>query len=475
MLECDKRNQTVVKLNNVSLHYSLYRSQNDRIKEALHPYRKKYHKIFFALKDINLEINKGEILGVVGRNGSGKSTLLKIITGVLAPSTGSVQVKGALAAILELGAGFHPDYTGIENIYFYGSVLGLKREFLESQIDSIVKFTNIGEFINQPIKTYSSGMKARLAFAVNTAIDPDILILDEVLAVGDSLFQRKCYAKMEEFLKKGKTIIFVSHSIASVNEMCTKAILIDNGEMILEGSAELVTMNYSRLLFERSENVESLRKDLIKLNLDIPFKNRFTTKKQESSFSNKGSKVEPNKKSEKIETNYLKAELFPEMLTESKITQKNMDVDIHSIKMKTVTGETVNMLVSGEKYVFSYKVMFNVSLNNVLLNYIIKTTRGIKLSGARYPKIKRPIPEVAAGIEYQCDWKFDCKLLKGKYYCNVNVYYFVEGERKVATMIRDAFLFEVRERKDENKQIESSCIFDMGQQLTVTLTEKLLD
>ena len=177
-----------VKIENVSKYYKLYNSPKDRLKEALHPQGKPYHNKFFALSDINLSVKKGEIVGIIGSNGSGKSTLLKLIAKVLIPNIGTIEVNGSISALLELGAGFNPDFTGIDNLYFYATILGLPKTVIDEKIEDILTFADIGEYINQPLKTYSNGMKARLGFAIATEIDPDILIIDEVLAVGDAAF-----------------------------------------------------------------------------------------------------------------------------------------------------------------------------------------------------------------------------------------------------------------------------------------------
>lgn len=192
--------------------YKLYNQPIDRLKEALNPFKKSYHKDFYALNDVSFEIKKGETVGIIGKNGAGKSTLLKIITGVLTPTSGSVQVNGKIASLLELGAGFNPDYTGLENIYFQGSLMGYTREEMESKVDDILTFADIGEFIHQPVKTYSSGMFARLAFSVAINVEPDILIVDEALSVGDMAFQAKCFNKFKEFQRLNKTILFVTNS-----------------------------------------------------------------------------------------------------------------------------------------------------------------------------------------------------------------------------------------------------------------------
>ena len=213
-----------VKIENVSKIFKLYSSNKDRFKEALSIKKKKYHRDFFALKDINLEIKKGEVLGFLGKNGAGKSTLLKIITGVLNPSEGNVKTIGKISALLELGAGFNMEYTGIENIYLNATLMGIEKKEIDAKIQDIIDFADIGDFINQPVRSYSSGMFARLAFSVAINVDPEILIVDEALSVGDMAFQEKSITKMKEIMKSGTTIIFVSHSLPSIRNFCERAI-----------------------------------------------------------------------------------------------------------------------------------------------------------------------------------------------------------------------------------------------------------
>ena len=234
----------IIEISEVSKSYKLYKSPGDRLKEALHPFKKKYHEDFFALKDISFDIQKGEMVGVLGKNGSGKSTLLKLIARVLVPSSGSVKVTGKISALLELGAGFNPNFTGLQNIYFYGTILGFSKEKMDAKIDSILAFADIGRFIHQPIKTYSSGMRARLAFAVSTEVDPEILIIDEVLAVGDMRFAAKCLRRMHEIREQDKTVILVTHDASKVAVFCNRAIWLKDGAIEAIGDAKLITEQY---------------------------------------------------------------------------------------------------------------------------------------------------------------------------------------------------------------------------------------
>ncbi len=225
--------------------YHLYDSPKHRLREALHPFRKKYHREFWALKDVSLKVAKGECFGIIGKNGSGKSTLLQLLCGVLQPTTGTCAIRGRMSSLLELGTGFDPELTGRENVYMNGAIIGFDKARMDGRIDSIIEFADIGDFIDQPVKTYSSGMFVRLAFAAAVNVDPDILIIDEALAVGDLRFQKKCKEKMNEFKDRGKTIILVSHSMSEISTMCQKALFLQNGKPVLIGEPSAVINAYT--------------------------------------------------------------------------------------------------------------------------------------------------------------------------------------------------------------------------------------
>lgn len=237
-------NTNILEVANLTKIYKLYSSPKDRLKESISITNKKYHKDFFALKNISFEIKKGESFGLIGKNGSGKSTLLKLITGVLTPTSGKIKSFGKIAALLELGAGFNPELTGIENIYLNGTLSGATKAEIDTKLTDIINFADIGDFINQPVKVYSSGMFARLAFSVAINIDPDILIVDEALSVGDIKFQQKCLRKMKTFQESNKTIIFVSHDITSIENLCNKALWLDNGTIASIGNSKEVCQKY---------------------------------------------------------------------------------------------------------------------------------------------------------------------------------------------------------------------------------------
>ena len=237
-----------VQVSNLEKAYKLYDKPSDRLKEALGLSRKKKYKEHYALKGVDLTIYQGETVGIIGTNGSGKSTILKIITGVLNPTKGSVQVKGRISALLELGAGFNMEYNGIENIYLNGTMIGFSSKEIDAKLNDILSFADIGDYVYQPVKTYSSGMFVRLAFAVAINIEPEILIVDEALSVGDVFFQAKCYHKFEEFKKMGKTIVFVSHDLSSVSKYCDRVVLLNQGVKLGEGSPKKMIDAYKQVL-----------------------------------------------------------------------------------------------------------------------------------------------------------------------------------------------------------------------------------
>lgn len=424
-------NNIVISIKNVSKYYRLYNSPKDRLREALSRKEKMFHKKFYATKNLNLKIKQGEILGIVGKNGSGKSTLLKLITRVLVPDEGSIEINGKISALLELGSGFNPEFTGIQNIFFYGTILGFSKETMEEKLDDILSFADIGDFINQPLKTYSSGMKSRLGFAVAVHIDPEILILDEVLAVGDAIFKRKCYAKMEEFFKSGKTIIYVSHDANSVRELCTRAIFLDAGNIILDSDAKTVTTYYEKYVFAKQSNKEQIKQEIENLSsneiqthsIKENTKNRIITHKEE--------------------IHQLNDYFIPDFIPKSTVEFKNYNVMISDMLIKNSNGTRVNVLVHGKEYTYCYRVKFGLTAQNVSVSMNIKNEKGVPLSGASLSTFKREIPIVSKGEEIEVVWSFKCQLLPATYFLNTGSSSLVNGERVVLHRIIDCCCFKV--------------------------------
>ena len=276
-------NGVAIRAHNLSKVYKLYDRSVDRLKESLHPFRRSYHHDFYALKDVSFEIRKGETLGIIGKNGSGKSTLLKIIAGVLTPSGGDLEVRGKVSALLELGIGFNPEMTGLENTYFSGTIMGYSREEMDAKVDDILAFADIGDFIHQPMKSYSSGMFVRLAFAVATKVDPEILVVDEALAVGDIFFQSKCMLMLRKMIDSGVTLLFVSHDTSSVTNLCRRAIYLEQGVVKAAGEALSVTDQYLRdmrqLIYRASPESESPARELLNVEQGVPVDDPVTAAK----------------------------------------------------------------------------------------------------------------------------------------------------------------------------------------------------
>lgn len=237
-------NEIAIQISNLTKTFKIFDKPTDRVKESLNPFGKRYSRDFYALRNVSLNIYRGETIGVIGKNGAGKSTLLKMITGVLTPTSGEIKVNGRIASLLELGAGFNPEMTGIENIYLNGTIMGYTKEEMDAKVQEIVDFADIGDFINQQVKMYSSGMFARLAFAVNVSVKPDILIVDEALSVGDIFFQTKCFKRMEKLKEQGVTVLFVSHDMGSIRQLCSKCLWLDNGTSRQYGNVDEVAAAY---------------------------------------------------------------------------------------------------------------------------------------------------------------------------------------------------------------------------------------
>lgn len=256
--------KTVIKVEHLSKLYKIFDKPSDRVKESLYPFRKRFSRDFYALNDVCFEVRRGECIGLLGKNGAGKSTLLKLLTGVLTPSSGKVEIDGKISALLELGGSFNPEMTGMQNIFFNGTLMGYTKKEIKEKLPTILEFADIGDFINQPVKMYSSGMFARLAFAVSVNVEPDILIVDEVLAVGDLRFQMKCMDKMKKLMSGGTTVLFVSHDINAVRRLCNRAIWIDNGNLILDADVNTVGDRYVEYIRSNVSNVNKDNDDNLK-------------------------------------------------------------------------------------------------------------------------------------------------------------------------------------------------------------------
>lgn len=366
-----------IKVEKLSKVYKLYDKISDRFKESLGLTNKKLYTEHYALRDVSFEVKKGETVGIIGTNGSGKSTILKIITGVLNPTDGLVKVDGRISALLELGAGFNQEYTGIQNIYLNGTMMGFSQEEIDKKLDDIVAFADIGDFINQPVKTYSSGMFVRLAFAVAINIDPEILIVDEALSVGDVFFQAKCYKKFEEFKNNGKTILFVSHDLGSISKYCTRVVLLNQGTKLIEGKPKEVVDVYKKVLVNQlSNNKEELK----------------TEKKEEKGKWKESLLINPNT----VEYGNKKAEIIDfAVLDENQVITNNIcKGDMFSIKMK---------------------VKFNEKIIDPIFAFTIKDLKGTEITGTNTMVEKISISNVNVNDEKEITFCQKIDLQGGEY------------------------------------------------------------
>jgi lipopolysaccharide transport system ATP-binding protein len=406
----------VIDISEVSKRYEVYSNSKDRLKQMLFRGRRKYYKEFWALRNINLQVSKGETVGIVGVNGSGKSTLLQIIAGTLTQTTGTVSVNGRVAALLELGSGFNPDFTGRENVYLNGAILGINRSEMEVLFSDITDFAGIGDFIDQPISSYSSGMVVRLAFAVQVMIPKDILIVDEALAVGDELFQRKCYSKIDEFKHSGGTILFVSHSGSTVIELCDRAVLLDNGEHIITGSSKSVINLYHKFLYtvpERKERIRSeIKEQMIELEAEM------VNTHQQNDIEMKGYVGQ----SATPDYSTLKSYFDPDLLTHLNSVEYDSDgTHIFSPGITDEYGESANILLAGHRYYFQYKVKFSKSHRNVRFGFLIKTPTGFGLGGGVSARQRHGLKIVPENVELVVKFSFVPKLNAGIYFLNGGV------------------------------------------------------
>lgn len=427
-----------IELNNASKFYKLYGSHQDRLKEALHPRGKKYHSEFFALKDVDLKVSKGEVLGIVGKNGSGKSTLLKLICRVLEPSSGSVECAGKISALLELGAGFNPEFTGLQNIYFYATIVGMSRAEIEEKLEDIISFADIGDFIQQPLRTYSSGMRSRLGFAVAVHIDPEILILDEVLAVGDELFRRKCHAKMEEFFRGGKTIIYVSHDANSVNQLCTRAVFLHEGKILLDGPPSMVTKYYQKYLYSTMARKTAVLDEIRALRRGD---HGMLPSGHEGDPA--GVAVRAQEQGEQLLPYYL-----DRLVPKSTVEYRNHAVDIYNPQLATEDGKRVNVLVFGGRYRYTitYKSAASHAINDVAFGCDIKNSKGVILmSVGSVPSYGSGLylQTLEAGDEIRIAYEFSCKLAPGLYFIDSGLSSFESGQQEVLNRVVDVMCFKV--------------------------------
>lgn len=391
-----------IRAHRLEKRYRLYGSPTDRLLESLWPGLRKGHasEEVQALQPLSLQIRQGETVGIVGRNGSGKSTLLQLICGTLQPSGGSVHVNGRIGALLELGSGFNPEFTGIENIYLNGSILGLSREDIDLRLDTILSFADIGSFVERPVRTYSSGMALRLAFAVQACVDPDVLVIDEALAVGDETFQKKCFNRLSELKEKGSSILFVTHSCPSIVQHCDRALLLDKGHARWFGSPEVTTTLYQRLTSSREQSwsrshvelgqklARSRRQDLLEHGADT-----------------RSSGLQP-----------LEPFLDPALKPETTQQYPDRGVRIETIRILGPNGQPANTLPLNTPFTLEFQYFSEREFHDIRFACHIANSQGTRVAGQVYPSIHGYRPSVKAQESFRLRFDFQGGLQPGLYF-----------------------------------------------------------
>ena len=447
--------EDAIEVANLSKCHHIYDQPHHRLLQLFAFNRKRFYKEFWALRDVSFKINKGETVGIIGANGSGKSTLLQLICGTLNVSDGHIKTSGRIAALLELGSGFNPEFTGRENIFLYASILGLHMDEIKARFEEIISFAAIGEFIEQPIKTYSSGMVIRLAFAVAINVDPQILIVDEALTVGDERFQRKCFSKIEAMQKNGTTILFVSHSATTIVELCNRAILLDHGELLASGVPKNIVAAYHKLLYsspgQRNEYRNAIKSDSDQINI----------------ASEIVREVEPIESEENLIESYVE-----DLISQSILEYEPRGALISEIAIQTLDGRLVNNLVRGRRYKYTYQVRFTEQCNAVRFGMLIKGINGHEYGGSTsHPVCSGGIKLVESDSCWNVSFIFACSLAPGIYFLNAGVLGDINHEEVYLHRLIDAAVFKVQSEDNVKMtgvidfQIESMLQCDFGQSM----------
>lgn len=416
-------NEIVIKIEKLKKDYKMYKSKKARLMEAIFPFYQK-HETFSAINNLNLEIRKGEVVGILGRNGAGKSTLLKMITGVVTQTSGKLSVNGKISSLLELGAAFNPELTGVENIYQHGQVMGLNNEQIEATKQEVIDFADIGDHLYQPVKTYSSGMFARLAFACAINVNPDILIVDEVLSVGDMAFQLKCFKKFEQFKEKGKTILFVTHNVSDIIRNCTRTIILSKGEKIFDG--------------EVKEGVEKYKKIIVKLDEDRKKIKEIEQIKKENEIKQNNQKIDNKPKWNK---NYT--------INPNIIEYGNGKADVIDFGIFDTDGNILTTIENDKEIVLKSKVIFNEKVVDPIFTMTVKDFKGLDMMGTNTVQEKIVTGEFARGDIAIAEFKQKISLAPNRYTLSFSCTHFkADGELEVLSRKYDALLVEITSNKD---------------------------
>ncbi|MDM8532069.1 ABC transporter ATP-binding protein [Anaerolineales bacterium HSG25] len=432
-----------ISVEQVSKIYALYNTPTDRLKQSLwyalpsflHANKTPvFSRQFWALREASFQIKQGETVGIIGRNGSGKSTILQMIAGTLTPSHGQIQVRGKVAALLELGSGFNPEFTGRENVYMNGAILGMSVPEIDAIYDQIVSFADIGPYINQPVKFYSSGMFVRLAFSVQAFVPKEVLIVDEALSVGDAAFQRKCMVQLERFRAEGGTVLLVSHDTQTIIRQCARSLLLSYGHLVLDGPSKLVCDTYQKILFSTPEEekaiLEQARQTVLK-NLD----EAVLVQKDKGENEEKGL-VSPLNKADLSPSSTVsnrglpipEARFDPHLPQPEETSYSNGVAEITDCAFYTLTGEQVNVLVVGERYEWIYRVSFKQEAREVTFGMMIKTIDGIDLSGVVTSQDGLFVKKINALTVMEARFALTINLIPGNYFLNSGVFGLVDGE-----------------------------------------------
>ena len=470
-----------IKVVNVSKEYKLYARHRDRLKEALRLSKKINYHTHYALHDLSFEVKKGEAVGIIGINGAGKSTILKIITGVLNQTSGEVSIDGRISALLELGAGFNMEYTGIENIYLNGTMIGFSKEEIDSKIEGILDFADIGDFIYQPVKTYSSGMFVRLAFAVAINIDPEILIVDEALSVGDVFFQAKCYKKFEEFKEKGKTILFVSHDLGSIGRYCDRVILLNQGTKLGEGSPKDMINLYKKVLvnqldeqvdegnqgveqeLDEKDNLEDEKKSEEKITKESVNREKNDVDKSTEMINDK---AKADEKGTKKLTIYKKDSQVKSLLNTNPeyIDYGTKRAEIIDFAIYDNQGNVTGTLIKGSRFTIAIKVRVNDIVLNPIVAFIIANVRGEEISGTNTMYEKSDLTFDTIGQEIIVTFTQEMNFQGGEYLLNLGCTGYEDDKLVVYHRMYDICGISVVSSKN------TGGVFDMNSEVDVTIT-----
>ena len=428
-----------IRVKDVTKMYKLFSRNRDRLRDAFGLSRKKLYKEHFALHNLSFDVHRGETVGIIGTNAAGKSTILKIITGVLTPTSGEVEINGRISALLELGAGFNPEYTGLENVYLNGTMMGFTHEEIDKKLDGILSFADIGDFIHQPVKTYSSGMFVRLAFALAINIDPEILIVDEALSVGDAFFQAKCYQKFEDFKKDGKTILFVSHDLSSVSRYCDRVILLNKGVKLAEGKPKDMIDLYKKLMVHQVDADAILSGDA-----DI--------------HSTTGQKSLSNGDSKASDGDDWKSHFT---INPSINEYGDGTAEIIDFAVRDENGMLTTSIMKGSTFQIQSKVKFLKDVNNPIFTYTIKNLKGDSLTGTNTMFEKVNVGDVKEGSTYVATFTQEMNLQGGEYLLSISCTGFNNGEFQVFHRLYDVLNLTVVSDKN------TVGIFDMNSKAEV--------